>query len=310
MSLNISEVRMYICVFQSHGQMLSEGTQAICPVILEKTGLAGENVYLAAENAALTPENIALAAENVYLAAENAALAPANIALAAENAALAPENIALAAEITALTAEKAALVAEIAALTAENDAQTPENIALAAEITALTAEKDALTANNVAQVPEIAVLIVETTALTAEKVALVATNTELIGLNYFLEEQRDILNEYLAEYNGAAAAALEKQKIRLSKLINPPALNLCQATFELANMENTLETARAREEELEKELEDLKMTMKVEQEASFKQREDLINLIIEREEKLFIEQEEGKLSQQNTELQVRYIISF
>ena len=289
MSLNISEVRMYICVFQSHGQMLSEGTQAICPVILDTTGLAAENVYLAAENAVLASENIALAAENA---------APAS------------KNIALAAEITALTAEKDALTANNAALTAENAAQTPANIALAAEITALTEERVAITANNAAQVSEIAVLIAETTALTAEKDALVYQNAALHRVKYILERQQEIMNAAVAESNGAARAALKKEKIRLTTLIHPSALKMCQVTFDLTNMEKSVETARAREKELEKELEDLKMTMKVEQEASFEHREDLKNQIIEKEEKLFIEQEEGKLSQQNTELQVRYIRSF
>ncbi|CAB1440814.1 unnamed protein product [Pleuronectes platessa] len=264
------------------GQMLSEGTKAIGPVILEKTGLA---------------------AENVALAAENAALAPQNVALAAENAALAPENIDLAAEITALTAEKAAVTAKDAALTAELLAQARENIALASEITTLTAQKVALTAYSAGQVPEIAVLIAETTALIAEKAALVGYNSGLNARNDKLKRQQKALCAALAKDNGAARAALEKQNMTLTKKINPSALQLLRDTFILANTEKTIETARAKEEDLETKLEDLKMTLKVDQEARFKQREDLIIQIIETEEKLFIEQQEGKLTKQNTELQ-------
>ncbi|XP_062252334.1 paramyosin-like [Platichthys flesus] len=267
--------------YLSSGQMLSEGTKTICPVVLEKTGLA---------------------AENVALAGENATLAPQNVALAAENAALAPENIDLAAEITALTAEKASVTATGAALTAEWRAQARGNIALAAEITTLTAEKVALTAYSTGQVPEIAALIAEATALTAEKIVLVGYNRRLNARNDILKRQQNDFLAALPKEKGAARAALEKQNITLTKKINPSALKLLQDTFILAKTEKAIETARAKEEDLETKLEDLKMTLKVEQEARFKQREDLINQIIETE-KLFIEQQEGKLTKQNTELQ-------
>ena len=259
--------------------------RTLCAALLVKPGLAPEIAALAAESAALAAEKAAAAPDKAALAAENAALSAENTALMAGNAALAGQNVAQAAENAVLAAEKAALAAEIAALTAENAAVAAENAAVAAENIALAAKIAARDAENIALAAQITNLTFEKSALATEialltdqVTALTDENAAIIGVNSFLERQLDVLNAALSEDNPRAIAAVVKQRMTLTKEMDYIALKMCQATFDMANMEKTLETARAREKELEKELEDLKMTMKVEQEASFKQREDLNNI--------------------------------
>ncbi|CAB1422645.1 unnamed protein product [Pleuronectes platessa] len=311
--------------------------------VAKNAALGAEHTFLKrqldAENTALKKKavyEIALLEENIALKKKLDAANKALMVQVAEKAALGIENFALKKQLdTENTAPKKKGVYEIALI--------EENIALKKKLDAgnkslreQVAEKTALGAENTALKRQ---LDVEYTALRKQAVFNDALVEENIVLKKKLDAANTVIKDHVAEKailenraaeNADLAAdrhAVKKQltakNATLRKQIASTAFQLHQAREDLIKIEKSVDTARSREEELEKKLDDLQLqdlekvrveqewkakfedlqenyeaklrNSVLEQEASFKQIEDLMNQIREAEEKLSAEQEDSRL---------------
>ena len=82
----------------------------------------------------------------------------------------------------------------------------------------------------------------------------------------------------MASVNAALKSQLTAENADLKKQLDSTVSHLYQARDNMVNLMMSVDTARAREEELEKELEDLKMTMKVKKEEKYTRRNDPLEL--------------------------------
>ena len=124
-------------------------------------------------------------------------------------------------------------------------------------------------------------------------------------------------NAGLAEESNALKKQLTAVNETLRKQVDSTALKQHEAGEDMVQIEKSVDTWRAREEELQKKLNAAKKWKVTFVEASLKHKGELMNQIKELEEKLCAQQEESEkmdeevklLIQQNIELQVRYITS-
>ncbi|XP_069374864.1 M protein, serotype 24-like [Paralichthys olivaceus] len=127
------------------------------------------------------------------------------------------------------------------------------------------------------QTAQNAALAEQTSALAAENSALRKLAAEKTGMKE-LEAEKAAVQKQAAE-NAALKRQLTAENLALKKHMDSTTSHLCQARDDLVNMNqshaNCVDTARAREEELEKKLEDLKTAMIAKEEENISLSDDL-----------------------------------